>query len=92
MENDNFTNFSLFDNCASKIKDVSGNGNISVSRELKQAISMHLGKLAKSLDGYFPTRESYSAWVRQPFTFSVDKEDVNDKYLNEIIELQQCQF
>ena len=39
MENDNLTNFSLFDNYVSKIKDVSGNGNISVPRELKQAIS-----------------------------------------------------
>ena len=38
MENDNLTNFSLLDNCVSKIKDVSGNGNISVPRELKQAI------------------------------------------------------
>ena len=34
-----------------------------------------------------PTRESYPAWVRQSFTFSADKEDVNDEYLNEIIEL-----
>ena len=53
MENDNLTNFPLFDDCISKIKDVSGNGNISVSRELKQAISMHLDELAKSLNGYF---------------------------------------
>ena len=51
MGNDNFTNFFLFDDCTSKTKDVSGNGNISVPRELKQAISMHLDKLAKSLDG-----------------------------------------
>ena len=28
MENDNLTNFPPFDNCISKIKDVSGNGNI----------------------------------------------------------------
>ena len=53
MENDNLTNFPLFDDCVSKIKDVSGNGNISVRRELKQAISMHLNELAKSLDRYF---------------------------------------
>ena len=51
MENDNLTNFSLFDDCTSKTKDVSKNGNISLPRELKQAISMHLDKLAKSLDG-----------------------------------------
>ena len=61
---------------------MSGNGNISVPTELKQA---------KILDGYFPNRESYPAWVRQSFTFSVDKADVNDKYLDEIIELQQSQ-
>ena len=53
MENDNLTNFPLSDDCTSKTKDVSGNGNISVPRELKQAISMHLDELAKSLDGYF---------------------------------------
>ncbi|KAK4328368.1 hypothetical protein Pmani_001224 [Petrolisthes manimaculis] len=52
---------------------------------------MHLDELAKSLDGYFPTRESYPAWVRQPFTFSVATADVNDEYLDEIIELQQSQ-
>ena len=51
MGNDNLTNFPLFDDCTSKTKDVFGNGNISVPRELKQAISMHLDKLAKSLDG-----------------------------------------
>ena len=54
MDNDNLTNFPLFDDCISKIKDVSGNGNISVPRELKQAIFMQLdNELAKSLDGYF---------------------------------------
>ena len=53
MENDNLTNFPLFDNCVSQIKGVSGNRNISVLRELKQAISMHLDELAKSLNGYF---------------------------------------
>ena len=62
----------------SEIEDVSGNGNISVLTELKQAVSLHLDELTKSLDGYFPNRESYSAWVKQPFTFSVDKADVND--------------
>ena len=51
MGNDNLTNCPLFDDCTSKTKDVFGNGNISVPRELKQAISMHLDKLAKSLDG-----------------------------------------
>ena len=51
MRNDNLTNFPLFDDCTSKTKDVFGNGNISVPRELKQAISMHLDKVAKSLDG-----------------------------------------
>ena len=70
---------------------MSENGNISVPTQLKQAISLHLNELTKSLDGYFPNRESYSAWVRQPFTFSVDQADVNDKYRNKIIELQQSQ-
>ncbi|GAA6095268.1 protein ZBED8 [Tachysurus ichikawai] len=59
--------------------------------ELKQAIATHLDELVKSLDGYFPTRESYPAWVRQPFTFSVETTDVNDEYLEEIIEIQQSQ-
>jgi len=90
-ENDNFANFSLLDDCISKIEDVSGNGDISVSRELKQAIFMHLDELAKSLDGYFPTRELHPAWVRQPFTFIVDTADVDNEYLDEIIELQQSQ-
>ncbi|KAM5132134.1 protein FAM200C-like [Mantella aurantiaca] len=77
--------------CVSKIEDVSGFGDISVPVELKQAIATHLDELAKSLDGYFPTRESYSAWVRQPFTFSVETADVNDEYIDEIIEIQQSQ-
>ena len=53
MGNNNLTNFPLFDDCTSKTKNMSENGNISVPRELKQAISMHLDELAKSLDGYF---------------------------------------
>ncbi|XP_077306292.1 protein FAM200C-like [Lithobates pipiens] len=80
----------LYD-CVSKIEDVSGIGDISVPTELKQAIATHLDSLAKSLDGYFSTRESYPAWVRQPFTFSVETTDVNDEYLDEIIEIQQSQ-
>ncbi|XP_056138432.1 protein FAM200C-like [Lampris incognitus] len=91
-ENDNVANFPLLDDCVSKIEDMSGIGDISVPGELKQAIAMHLDELAKSLDGYFPTRESYPAWVRQPFTFSVATADVNDEYLDEIIELQQSQL
>ena len=42
MEKDNLTKFPLFDDCISKIKDASGNGNIPIPRGLKQAISMHL--------------------------------------------------
>ena len=57
---------------------MSGNGNISVPTELKQAISLHLDEHTKSLDGYFPNRESYPEWVRQTFKFTVDKADVND--------------
>ncbi|XP_032081565.1 protein ZBED8-like [Thamnophis elegans] len=91
IENDNFANFPPLDDCVSKIEDVSGIGDISVPAELKQAIATHLDSLAKSLDGYFPTRESYPAWVRQPFTFSVETTDVNDEYLDEIIEIQQSQ-
>nr|DBA32953.1 TPA: hypothetical protein GDO54_000696 [Pyxicephalus adspersus] len=90
-ENDNFANFPLLDNCVSKIEDVSGIGDISVPTELNQTIVTHLDELAKSLDRYFPTRESYPAWVRQPFTFSVETTDVNDEYLDEIIEIQQSQ-
>ena len=88
-KNANFANFSLLDDCMSEIEDVPG--NISVPTELKQAIILRLDKPIKSLDGYFPNRESYPTWIRQPFTFSVDKADVIDKYLDEIIELQQSQ-
>ena len=70
---------------------MSRNWDISVPSELKQAIFLHLDELTKSLDRYFSNRESYPAWIRQPFTFSVDKADVNDKYLDEIIKLQQSQ-
>lgn len=35
--------------------------------------------------------ESYQAWLRQPFMFSVATTDVNDEYLYEVIELQQSQ-
>lgn len=90
-ENNNFANFPLLDNCVSKVEDVSGIGDVSVSTELKQTIATHLDELAKSLDRYFPTRESYPAWVRQPFTFAVETADVNDEYLDEIIEIQQSQ-
>nr|XP_024655565.1 protein ZBED8-like [Maylandia zebra] len=79
-ENNNFANFPLLDNCVSKVEDVSGIGDVSVSTELKQTIATHLDELAKSLDRYFPTRESYPAWVRQPFTFAVETADVNDEY------------
>ena len=44
-KNDNFANFPLLDDCISEIKDVSGNGNISVPTELKQAISLHLDEI-----------------------------------------------
>ena len=91
-ENENFANFPLLDDCLNKIEDVAGIEDISVHGELKQAIGMHLDELAKSLDGYFPTTESYPLWVRQPFTFRVDTADVNDKCLDEIIELQQSQL
>lgn len=47
--------------------------------ELKQPIATHLDT----------TRESYPTWVRQPFTFAVETADVNDEYLDEIIETQQ---
>ncbi|XP_073504145.1 protein FAM200C-like [Phyllobates terribilis] len=87
-ENNNFANFPLLDDCVSKIEDMSGIGDISVSMELKQTIATHLDELAKSLDGYFPT---YPAWVRQPFTFAVETADVNYEYLDEIIEIQQSQ-
>ncbi|XP_069957612.1 glutamate receptor ionotropic, delta-2-like [Cherax quadricarinatus] len=69
-------------------EDVSRIGDISAPGELKQVIAMQLDKLAKSLDGYSSTREPYPAWVRQPFTFSVATADVNDEYLDEIIERQ----
>ena len=91
FNSDNFPNFPLLDDCISEFENVYGNGNISEPSELKQSISLHLDELIKPLDGYFPNRESYPAWVRQPFTFSVAKADVNDKYLDEIIELQQSQ-
>ena len=79
------------DDCVSKIEDVSGTGDISVPRALKQEFAIHLDELAKSFDGYFPTRISYPAWVRQPFAFSVATADVNDEYLDEIIGLQESQ-
>ncbi|CAI9740337.1 Hypothetical predicted protein [Octopus vulgaris] len=87
-ENDNFTNFPLLDDCVIKLEDVSGIRDTAVPGELKQVIAMHLDEVAKSLDGYFPTRESYPAWVRQPFMFSVATADVNDEYLDEILKLQ----
>ncbi|KAG9474578.1 hypothetical protein GDO78_004722 [Eleutherodactylus coqui] len=65
--------------------------NIPVPGELKQAIAMHLDELTKSLDEYFPTRELYPASLRQPWPFGVATADVNNEYLDEIIELQQSQ-
>lgn len=84
-------NVPLLDNCVSKIKDVFEIGDVAVPSELKQAIVMHVDELTKSLDGYCPTRKLYPPWVRQPFAFIVVTADVNDEYLEEIIELQQSQ-
>ena len=50
-----------------------------------------MDELAKSLDGYFPARDSYPAWVRQPFPFDVETAEVNDECIDEIIEIQQSQ-
>lgn len=86
-ENNNFANFPFLDDCVSKIEDVSGIGVISVSAEPKQTIATHLHELAKSPVRYFPTRESYPAWVRQPYMFAVETADVNDEFLDEIIEI-----
>ncbi|KAF2345975.1 HAT C-terminal dimerization domain [Trinorchestia longiramus] len=36
--------------------------------------------------------ESYPAWVRQPFPFSVEITGVNDEYLDEITEIHQQLF
>lgn len=47
-------------------------------RRLEQAMVMH-----------FPTRELHPVWMRQPFTFCIVKANVNDEYLDKIIELQQ---
>ncbi|XP_019202536.1 protein ZBED8-like [Oreochromis niloticus] len=87
-ENNNFANFPLLDNCVSKIEDVSGIGDISVSTELKQTIATHLDELAKSLDRYFPKRVISSMGEA---AFAVETADVNDEYLDEIIEIQQSQ-
>ncbi|XP_071746624.1 protein FAM200C-like [Lepeophtheirus salmonis] len=62
------------------------------SVELKQVIAMHLEDLTKSLEGYFPTTGSYPAWVIHLFTFSVATANVNDEYLDEIIEREQSQL
>lgn len=87
-QNDYFANFLLVDDCASKVKDEFWIGDIFASGDLKKTIAMHLNELSKSLDGYFPTRESYPVWVRQPFTFSLAKEDVNKEYFDEIFEFK----
>lgn len=85
---DNSVNFPLLDDCVNRIEDVCSIGDISVYAELKPAIATHLDELAKCLDGYFPVREPYPAWVRQPFMFSIETADVNDEYLDVIIEMQ----
>ena len=88
---DNFANFPLLDECVSGIEDNSEVGGTAIPRELKQAIAMHLDELGKSFDGYFPDQAQHPAWVRQPFTFGVATTDVNDQYLDDLIELQQSQ-
>ena len=87
-ESDNFSNFPLLEGCINKTEGVPE----IVTGEMKQAITIHLDELAKSLDGYYPNRVSYPSWVRQPFTFDVATADVNDEHLDEIIELQQNQL
>ena len=92
-ENNNFANFSLLDECVSGIEDENEVGGTGVPEELKQGIATHLEELGKSFDGYFPDKDihQYPTWVRQPFTFDVATADMNDPYLDDLIELQQSQ-
>ena len=52
---------------------------------MKQAISKQLDKFVQSLKEYTSTRDSYPAYVRRPFTFSVKTSKTNDRYFDEII-------
>ena len=62
--------------------------SVSVSAKLKQIIATNGDELERSFEGYFPTRESYPARVRQHFTFRIEVADVTDEYLGETIEIQ----
>jgi len=89
VENNNFANFSLLDECLSD--NQSQVADAAVPEELRQLIVTHLEQLGKSFDGYFPDKDiqQYPAWVRQPFTFDVTTVNVNNPYLDDLIELQQ---
>ena len=90
-ERDNFSNFPFLDGCISKIEGVPRIGNISMTWEMKQAITIHLDNSLSLSTDTTPT-DSYPTWVRQPFTISVATADVNDEHLDKIIELQQSQL
>ena len=92
VENNNFVNFLLLHDRLNNIYYMSAIWIIAVPGELKQAIAMHFDELTKSFDGYFPTKKWYPVWLRYPFTFSIATADVNDEYLDEIIEVQQQLF
>jgi len=91
-EKNNFVNFPRLEECVSGIEDDSEVGGTAIPRELKHAIATHLDELAKPFDGYFLDQAQHPAWVRQPFTFGVAMADVNDQYLDDLIELQQSQI
>src|SRR6218665_4218277 len=59
--------------------------------KVRKLIVTHLEQLGKSFDGYFPDKDiqQYPVWVRQPFTFDVTTVNVNNPYLDDLIELQQ---
>lgn len=61
------------------MENVSGIGDISVHRKLKEAIATQLDELPKSFDGYFPTRYPCTTWMRGPFTLS-DKENTTKHF------------
>ena len=88
LQNDIFANFPLLDELTSTAATHDDESAEKLKR-LKPMIVEHLKELERSFDRYFPEQRQYPEWIIQPFVFDTANADVNNPYLDDIIELQE---
>ena len=88
LENGNFANFPLLDEIASSLDTaINDEETINELQRLKPEFAEYLQKLLRSLKKYFPEQRKYTSWIRQPFAFDTTTADINNQYIDDIIEL-----